>query len=71
MHDYKVWITKDEEKHRIIYNALLAMLDFPNEHLSGGQVLEDCRIPALYHGDNWFCLIENYNGTGKYQLVVM
>lgn len=76
MSNYKVWIFKpeDKEKYDTIYKGLLAMLEHgagKEEHISGGRVLKDCRIPELFHGDNWFIIIEQYSGSGQYKLQVM
>lgn len=63
---YIIYISNNYEKAHAIHKP---MLDMKNVHaewywaVSTVQVLQDCRIPALYHGEGyWATIVEHNNG---------
>ena len=63
---YIIYITTDPDKAYALRRPMMDMAaTHPgwHWHISTVQVLKDCRIPALYHGDRyWATLVEHNNG---------
>ena len=66
---YKIFITDSAEAAHLIGRGLREATPWSRQggqtlSIESGQVLQDCRIPALYHGsDKFYVLIEYRNGT--------
>jgi hypothetical protein len=77
---YKIFITSSAEAAHLISGGLKEATPWSREggrtlSIESGCVFEDCRIPALYHGDDkFYALIEYCNGEDcghpEYQIVI-
>ena len=73
-HDYKILIYSKENFDA--YNAAIKALEATKkaggwDRLYGGRILNDCMVPAMYHGNDFMILLERDNGSGEYSITVM
>ena len=67
---YIIWISKNRDKVDAIHRPMMDMGDMHKKldaswywHVSTIEVLQDCRIPSLYHGKGiWATIVEHNNG---------
>lgn len=73
-HDYEILIYKKEDTDK--YNAAIRALNEIKkesgwDRICGVTILEDCRIPSIYHGDDLAIIMERDNGSGNYSIKIM
>lgn len=72
--DYKILIyhKDDAEKYGAAMKALSeSRKESGWDRVQGVRILKDCRIPALYHGDDLAIILERDNGSGNYSIKIM
>lgn len=72
--DYSILIYAkgDTTKYDAAIRALTEIKKISDwDSVQGVTIHEDCRIPALYHGEDLAIIMERYNGNGKYSIKIM
>lgn len=63
---YIIYVSEIQEKVDALHKPLLNLKNIHTGwywHISTVPVLQDCRIPPMYHGENyWATIIEHNNG---------
>ncbi|WP_368282011.1 hypothetical protein [Coprococcus comes] len=72
-HDFAILIYKEEDM--IEYNAAIKALTATKKQsgwnrVQGVKINKDCRIPSIYHGNDWAIIMERDNGKGEYTIEV-
>lgn len=73
-HDYSILIYKedDREKYNVVIKALTETKKQSEwDRVQGVQILKDCRIPSIYHGNDYAIIMERDNGNGNYTIKIM
>ena len=73
-HDYMILIysKEDSDKYRTAMDALTETKKVNGwDSVQGVTILQDCRIPDIYHGDDLAIIMERYNGDGNYSIKIM
>lgn len=70
MRNWEIYLTRSREVAYMLHNQ--ATCDSKKlVSVSSGCVHQDCRIPALYHGDKWFyCIFEYEDDIPRYKLTI-
>lgn len=67
-----IYKEKDFEKYQAVVKGFTyAKTPSGWDRVQGVQILEDCRIPSVYHGNDYAVIMEKYNGSGRYTIQVM
>ena len=73
-HDYMILIYSKEDSDKY-YAALNALAETRRvngwDRVQGVTILQDCRIPDIYHGDDLAIIMERYYGNGNYSIKIM
>ena len=61
IHDYSILIYKEDDSEK--YNAAIKALtetkkQSGQDRVQGVQILKDCRIPSIYHGNDYAIIME-------------
>ncbi len=72
--DYSILIYKQEDWEKC--NAAIKALNEIKkasgwDRVQGVTIHKDCRIPPLYHGEDWAIIMERDNGNGNYSIKIM
>ena len=72
--DYEILIYKKEDYEK--YSAAITALGQAKrasgwDRVQGVRILEDCRIPCIYHRDDMAIVMERDNGNGEYNIKTM
>ena len=73
-HDYQILIyaKEDIEKYNVAIKALNEVKKTSGwDRVCGVQILKDCRIPDIFHGDDMAIIMERDNGSGQYSIKIM
>lgn len=73
-HDYSILIFKADEanKYTAAINALEATKKASGwDRIEGVMIGKDCRIPAIYHGNDLAIICERDRGSGQYNITMM
>ena len=73
-HDYSILIYKEEDRKK--YDAVIKTLNETKkqsswDRIQGVQILKDCRIPSIYHENDYAIIMERDNGNGNYTIKIM
>lgn len=72
--DYLIFIYREEDREK--YNAVLKALAKSKHQggwnrVQGVQIGNDCRIPSIYHGNDYAVIMERDEGHGWYTVEIM
>lgn len=73
-HDYMILIysKEDADKYEAALNALAEIKKVAGwDSVQGVTILQDCRIPDIYHGDDLAIIMERCDGNGNYSIKIM